>query len=542
MVKLILDDINNLIDATTAKTTINTNSARIEAAVENTLSRDGTSPNQMAAPLDMNSNQIINLPKAATNNSPLRMQDLIDFNETGTITNIPSGGTADQVLTKNTDTDYDIAWKTPDLHITAGSNISITGANNVVSTITDPVFNSVTTTKLKNTSDLLLPTTADTLVGRNTIDTLTNKTIDASQLTGTVSSSRLPALVGDVTTSTGSAVTSIGNDKVTNSMLVTVPDFTLKSNISGSTANPSDNTITSVMDKQFGSTQGTMIFRGASGWTSIAPGSGGQALFYSSSTPFWATVRPTLTSNTTYYVRTDGSDTNNGLANTAAGAFRTIQKAINTVAASDIGIFNVIIQVVSANAGTGGAVVNGPWVGSGTVTLQGDTTTPSNVTLSLASDCIKVNAGGRLTVTGFKLTTSSGSLVTCDSGTLILGVMEYGAASLYQVFASGRGASIVMLNNYTISGGAVAHLASLGSISGTSLTVTLTGTPAFTQFAFATRTGLIIAFSNTYTGSATGSRYTFDTGAVIYTAGGATYFPGSTAGTGTSFTGTGLYV
>lgn len=41
--------------------TLNANNALIEAALENTLSRDGTSPNTMSAALDMNSNLINNL-------------------------------------------------------------------------------------------------------------------------------------------------------------------------------------------------------------------------------------------------------------------------------------------------------------------------------------------------------------------------------------------------------------------------------------------------------------------------------------------------
>ena len=55
--------------------------------------------------------------------------------------------------------------------------------------------------------------------------------------------------------------------------------------------------------------------------------------------------REVLTANRTYYVRTDGSDSNDGLANTAGGAFLTIQKAINIVSALDIGTYTVTMQV-----------------------------------------------------------------------------------------------------------------------------------------------------------------------------------------------------
>ena len=45
---------------------------------------------------------------------------------------------------------------------------------------------------------VVLPASADTLVGRATTDTLTNKSIDASQLTGTVANARLDAQLQDV--------------------------------------------------------------------------------------------------------------------------------------------------------------------------------------------------------------------------------------------------------------------------------------------------------------------------------------------------------
>mgnify|MGYP003137732545 CR=1 FL=1 len=45
---------------------------------------------------------------------------------------------------------------------------------------------------------VVLPASADTLVGRATTDTLTNKSIDASQLTGTVANARLDAQLQDI--------------------------------------------------------------------------------------------------------------------------------------------------------------------------------------------------------------------------------------------------------------------------------------------------------------------------------------------------------
>jgi hypothetical protein len=70
--KLTLADLANLTNETTVVATINANNTLIEAAIENTLSRDGTTPNTMEADLDMNSNQILNLVAATTAAEPIR--------------------------------------------------------------------------------------------------------------------------------------------------------------------------------------------------------------------------------------------------------------------------------------------------------------------------------------------------------------------------------------------------------------------------------------------------------------------------------------
>lgn len=62
MPKVILTDVTNLGgNPVSSQQVINTNSDRIEAAIEKTLSRDGTSPNQMEADFDMNHYKILNV-------------------------------------------------------------------------------------------------------------------------------------------------------------------------------------------------------------------------------------------------------------------------------------------------------------------------------------------------------------------------------------------------------------------------------------------------------------------------------------------------
>src|SRR6266481_2282560 len=106
--KITLSNVASFQNDATAVSTINANNALITTAINNTLSRDGTSPNQLNNTLDANSNQIINLPNPATANSPLRLQDLNSFIGGGTITTVPVGGATGDVLVKTSNSDYAI--------------------------------------------------------------------------------------------------------------------------------------------------------------------------------------------------------------------------------------------------------------------------------------------------------------------------------------------------------------------------------------------------------------------------------------------------
>ena len=156
-------------------------------------------------------------------------------------------------------------------------------------------------------------------------------------------------------------------------------------------------------------------------------------------------VREMLTANRTYYVRPDGSNSNNGLANTSAGAFLTIQKAVDTVSALDLATFNVTIQVEDGTW-TAGLTLGSPWIGSGTVTLRGNPATPANCTLSVSGNVIYVlAAGSRLTVSGFTLISSGGvGLMAENGGAITLGSgMVFGACSGGHMRANGLGAIII---------------------------------------------------------------------------------------------------
>jgi hypothetical protein len=253
--------------------------------------------------------------------------------------------------------------------------------------------------------------------------------------------------------------------------------------------------------------------------------------------PEWATSREVLTTARTYFVRTDGSDSNTGLVNNAGGAFLTIQKAIDTVYTLDLSTFNVTIQVQDGTwTATGSAT--GAFTGKGTVTIQGNVGTPANVIWSVTgARCMTASLGAKITVSGmeFRTTTSGECLVADGPGSfLTIGAScRFGACASAQLFGFGGG-YIQGRSAYSIVGSATYHaLSQVGStVDVQGVTVTLTGTPAFSgAFARSVSGSLILLGFNTFSGTATGTRYQVLTGSnVDSNGGGATYLPGNAVG------------
>ena len=254
------------------------------------------------------------------------------------------------------------------------------------------------------------------------------------------------------------------------------------------------------------------------------------------------TPRERLTAARTYYVRTDGNDSNTGLVDSAAGAFLTIQKAVDTYQTLDCNGYDVTIKVGDGTYTAGGTITGR--IGAGRLYITGNTSTPANCFLSLTSKN-GVNASGHpsvsgIYVSGFKIaTTTGGDCIKASNGsTIYYSNIEFGACAGSHVQSTSF-ATIYINGPYTISGGAaVAHwlvqtFGLFGNAAG-AVTVTLSGTPAF-SWAFLLMIGQSIAVVTnqiTFSGSGTGKKYEIVQNAIANTYSSATsYLPGNVSGT-----------
>lgn len=239
------------------------------------------------------------------------------------------------------------------------------------------------------------------------------------------------------------------------------------------------------------------------------------------------TIAP-LTSNLTVYVRTDGNDNNNGLANTAAGAFATIQGAINFIKRRYTTVGSLLtIQV--ANGTYPGFVLDR--AGSLNILIQGNTTTPASCVIS---GLAQATAGSAFDIRGFTMTGGAGGLAASDRSTISFSNMVFSCGG-HQISASAS--SRIKANSaYTVTQVAATTHALASNQSTVDLVgigISVTGAPTFsTAFVWANN-GTILAQGAVVAGggSVGGQRYQSDVGGLIYVAGaGTSVFPGHLAG------------
>jgi hypothetical protein len=247
--------------------------------------------------------------------------------------------------------------------------------------------------------------------------------------------------------------------------------------------------------------------------------------------------RERLDAPRTFYVRLDGQDQNNGLADTPGSAFRTIARAIDVASAFDLNGHAITIQLA---AGTWTETIAfRSLVGEGEIIILGNEANPSSVYFNVTGAPAFRAQGvrGRFHVRGIKIDAGAGvSALFAQGSGAYLGFrsVNFGMAGASHLFAE-SGAMIEATGPYTISGNAERHAYALArsEINLRGNAVTILNAPVFSiAFVTAARVSNINVNAMTFTGTANGTRYNSVACSVIFTnAAGTLYLPGTLAGT-----------
>lgn len=445
---------------------------------------------------------------------------------------------------------------TGDVTTTAGSLATTIGAGKVTNSM---LTGSITASKLVGT-DI------------STVGTVTAGTWQASVVGvsygGTGGSTPSGTLLDNITgfsgtgfltrTGAGAYAFQSATNGITNSNLAQAGAATLKGNPTGSTANVSDFTIQGLTargapdaanDKLpiYDNAAGTIkyvtpaqIAGASSGTVTSVTCNGGTTVITTSGT---CASRELLAANRTYYVRTDGSDSNNGLTNTSGGAFLTIQKAWD-VACGNLDLAGYVVTIKIADGTYSAGITSDKSPLGGKIEIEGNVSTPANVIISRTSgDAFSFSGTSVLaSLKGVAVSVSSswgsGVYASGKGVSLSLSSMNFGTSVGPKIWVE-AGASVSATGTFATSGNAEAFVRTGGVGSYflcISATITVTGTPAFSAaFALAYTLSNIKFYTTTISGSATGVRYNASGNSIIDTSGGgSSFFPGSTAGTTSS--------
>jgi len=225
---------------------------------------------------------------------------------TGTVTSVAGTGSVNGITLTGT--------VTTSGNLTLGGTLSnVNLASQVTGTL--PAANGGTGQTSYTDGQLLIGNTATGGLSKATLTAGSN--ISITNGNGSISIASTAAGVtdgdkGDITVSGSGATWTIDNDAVTYAKIQNVTDNRLLGRSAGTNGDVQEITVGTGLTLSSGQLRGG---------------------------------REVLTADRTYYVRTDGSDSNNGLTDSAGGAFLTIQKAVDVAGSIDPSIYDITIQV-----------------------------------------------------------------------------------------------------------------------------------------------------------------------------------------------------
>lgn len=213
----------------------------------------------------------------------------------------------------------------------------------------------------------------------------------------------------------------------------------------------------------------------------------------------------------TFYVRKDGSDSNDGLANTAARAFLTIQRAVNAAYAIDAK--GSVVQIQVANGTYAESVrIYGRLVGAFDDTDQpfriiGNEASPQNVVINpVGADAVRVGDKATVLIAGFTFgTTTSGNGIYATNHAFIQHRNCRFADVAGEMILAAR-AFVQAVGNTTIVGNAVSfiHATNNSIVTFSGRTLTYVGTRTFSTYLYGLNTSVLDLSSTTIVGKASG--------------------------------------
>jgi hypothetical protein len=492
MSKITLTPVSNPQNLTSLQNTINNNNTVIQTAWDNTLSRDGTVPNTMLSNLDMNSNQILNLPSPASMSSPARLQDVVS-NPSVTVPALGTSGATVGLL--NT------GW-------TQSGNNTWTGTNNFTNTTT---FSSITLpANSVNSSNVVDGSLTGTDLAAGTVANSNLAPAAASTIKGNAAGSSTSPQ--DLTLSQFYALTGV----LTGSQTIKTTNYTVVAADAGTTFILGGGAYNSLTFNSAGSYPGNFAV------SVVNQDSRGKAITLTGATSFilWPgqTTVIGVGSGAWYYENpgrwrkqgiqlfvdvANGSDVNDGLTS-GTGAFRSIgaaYQALNT----QMDCMNSAPTINIANGTYGETVtMSGQLTGYNVVFLIGQS--PSGVVWRpLSGYCLLVGDNAECEIQNIKFDNVGGPSGNFAVALHQTGVLDILSGCEFGNFGGGThmsldhgGCSLNLPASYTVSGSATNHLVvgGCGSVTTTGGgTVTISGSPTIGVWYQATGSGANIGMA-----------------------------------------------
>jgi hypothetical protein len=272
--------------------------------------------------------------------------------------------------------------------------------------------------------------------------------------------------------------------------------------------------------------------------------------------------RTILSTNTTYYVGTDGNDACNGLTNAGGSsgncAFGTLAHAMAVITGQiDFAAHTVTLQCRTSHCSYTTQLLITPWVGGGNFIFDGGGGTINYTAVTAADGAVYVTGGGMpggVTIQNVTVETSAGTggfvgnLLVQANGVVTVGTgVTFGPCALTaQIVTATGGANVSIPNSFTVSAGGCNSMIynNGGAISTGNVSMSVT-------FSTAVSYGLVmnsVAPSFTYVGgmsfvnpsNVTATRFSVSRNGVLAgTGGNLSFFPGSGCATLAACTSTG---